>query len=47
MPPVTETAAAASATAAINKYLRSFSISIPTPIATGSFNASIFNRFAL
>ncbi|CJG23812.1 Uncharacterised protein [Streptococcus pneumoniae] len=46
-PPVTETAAAANATAAKSNVTRSFSIEIPTPIAAASFKLKIFNEFAL
>ena len=47
MPPVTETAAAANATAVSSKTIRSFSIDTPTPIATGSLSPRRFNRLAL
>lgn len=47
MPPVTDTAAAASATAVTNKMMRSLLIETPTPIATESLNTIRLSRFAL
>ena len=47
IPPVTETAEAAKATAVSKRTMRSFSIETPMPIATGSLNPNKFSRFAL
>ena len=47
IPPVTETAEAAKATAANNRTIRSFSMETPTPTATGSLNPKRFNLLAL
>lgn len=47
MPPVTDSAAAASATAVSNRIALSFSTDTPMPIGTGSLNQRRFSRFAL
>lgn len=47
IPPVTDIAAAAKATAIRSNTMRSFSMEIPTPIATGSLSPNIFKRLDL